>query len=103
MSLLLQPRPALSSLPRTPWLTAPQAVTHGVTWILEMLAKTIQDDLPGWSRGRKAPGLPSSHGQTPAAAPPFHQASPVALLSYKARRIISSVQIESSNYNFYCT
>ena len=40
VSLLLQPRPALSSLPRTPWLTAPQAVTHGVMWILEMLAET---------------------------------------------------------------
>ena len=40
MSLLLQPRPALSSLPRMPWLTAAQAVTHGVMWILEMLAET---------------------------------------------------------------
>lgn len=51
--LLLQPRPALSSLPRTPWLTAPQAVPRGVTWILEMLAETriVRDDLLGWSRG----------------------------------------------------
>lgn len=40
MSLLLLPRLALSSLPWTPWMTAPQAVTHGVMWILEMLAET---------------------------------------------------------------
>ena len=54
----------------------------------------------GWSQERKGRGLSSSHGQTPAAAPTLHQASPVALLSYKGWRIISSVQIESSNYTF---